>query len=77
MSARLDKPWAFASVRIDTAWLDLHLHPSGEYDRFTHDGRGIARLVGRLADEERVVVVIEAAGGLERTLVRACRQADI
>ena len=57
--------------------LDIHLLPSGEQAGFSRDRRGIARLVAWLASKGRLLVVVEATGGLERGLRAALAQAEI
>ena len=47
--------------------VDAHLLPSGDRASFSRDRRGIARLVVWLASQARLLVVVEATGGLERS----------
>lgn len=67
----------FVGVDVSERWLDVHLLPSGEQVAFGRDRRSIARLVAWLASQDRLLVVVEATGGLERGLVAAIDQAGI
>jgi transposase len=67
----------FVGVDVSEGGLDVHLLPGGERARFSRDRRGIARLVGWLASKGRLLVVVEATGGLERGLGAALAQAGI
>jgi transposase len=68
---------AFAGVDVSQDRLDVSLLPSGERTGFSRDRRGIARLVGWLASQDRLLVVAEATGGLERPLTVALGRAGI
>jgi transposase len=67
----------FVGVDISEARLDVHILPGGERAGFSRDRRGIARLVAWLASKGRLLVVVEATGGLERGLRAALAQAGI
>jgi transposase len=67
----------FVGVDVSQDRLDVCLLPDGERAEFSRDRRGIARLVAWLASQERLLVVVEATGGLERTLTVALEQAKI
>jgi transposase len=77
MTNSLEQIKEFAGVDVSRDRLDVHLLPGGEGAGFTHDRRGVARLVAWLASRERVLVVVEATGGLERMLAAALAQAAI
>ena len=64
-------------VDVSEARLDVLPAAGGERAAFSRDRRGIARLVAWLASQERLLVVVEATGGLERTLTGALEQAGI
>ncbi len=64
-------------VDVTEARLDVCLLPDGERAGFSRDRRGIARLVAWLVSQERLLVVVEATGGLERTLTAGLAQAGI
>jgi transposase len=55
---------------VAKARLDLAVHPSGIRESGSHDEAGVAHLVGRLHALQPTLIVLEATGGLERTLVR-------
>ncbi len=61
----------FVGVDVSQDRLDVCLLPSGEQVGFSRDRRGMARLVAWLASRQRLLVVVEATGGLERTLTAA------
>lgn len=61
----------FAGVDVSKAFLDLSLEPDGQTERFANNEAGVAALIGRLADFQPTLVVLEATGGLE-TLLAAC-----
>jgi transposase len=67
----------FVGVDVSEAQLDVCLLPGGSRAGFSRDRRGIARLVGWLASQPRLLVVVEATGGLERGLTAALEQAGI
>jgi hypothetical protein len=67
----------FVGVDVSEHGLDVHLLPSAERAGFSRDRRGIARLVAWLASKGRLLVVVEATGGLERGLGAALAQAGI
>jgi transposase len=67
----------FVGVDVSVARLDVCLLPDGERADFSRDRRGIGRLVGWLASRERLLVVVEATGGLERSLTIALEHAGI
>lgn len=66
-------------VGIDVAkqHLDVAIRPTGEYLRASNDDGGVGSLVERLGQEGRVLVVVEATGGLERVLTAALSVAGI
>jgi hypothetical protein len=77
MRKSLGQVEGFVGVDISESWLDVHLLPSGERARFSRDRRGIARLVRWLVGKGRLLVVVEATGGLKRGLRVALAQAGI
>jgi len=77
MRKSLGQVEGFVGVDISERGLDVHLLPSGEHAGFSRDRRGIARLVAWLASKGRLLVVVEATGGLERGLRAALAQAAI
>ena len=77
MRKSLAQAESFVGVDISARWLDVHLLPQVERARFSRDRRGIAALVGWLATKGRLLVVVEATGGLERGLRAALAPAGI
>jgi transposase len=77
MSKSLGQIKGFVGVDVSERRLDVHLLPNGEWASFSRDRRGIARLLAWLASQDRLLVVVEATGGLERGLVAALDQAGI
>lgn len=67
----------FCGVDVSERQLDVHLLPDGASYSFAHTEAGIGRLVTWLASRERPLLVVEATGGLERTLVAALGRAGI
>jgi transposase len=77
MTKSLGQETGFVGVDVSEGWLDVHLLPDGERTGFSHDRCGIARLIGWLASRQRLLVVVEATGGLERRLAVALERAGI
>jgi hypothetical protein len=63
----------FVGVDVSQDRLDVCLLPGSTRAGFSRDRRGIARLVAWLASRERLLVVAEATGGLERPLTAATK----
>lgn len=77
MRKSLGQVTEFVGVDVSEHRLDVHLLPGAERAGFSRDRRGIARLVAWLASKGRLLVVVEATGGLERGLAAALAQAGI
>ncbi len=58
----------FIGIDIAKAHLDIHVHPSGEAWRITHDEENIRELVEKLLPTQAELIVMEATGGLETSL---------
>lgn len=58
----------FVGIDVSKAPLDLAVRPSGQHHRVPHDDAGIATLAAHLRDLQPTLIVLEASGGLERTL---------
>jgi transposase len=67
----------FVGVDVSEGRLDVHLLPGGECAGFGRDRRGLARLIAWLASRPRLLVVVEATGGLERIVTAALAQVGI
>jgi transposase len=77
MTNSLEQIKEFVGIDVSQDRLDVYLRPGGERAEFSRDRRGIARLVAWLASRERLLVVVEATGGLERMLTVALAQAAL
>lgn len=66
-------------VGIDVAQnhLDVAVRPSGQRWRYLRDEAGIAALVQLLSSEKPALIVLEATGGLEMSVVSALLQAEL
>ena len=65
-SARQGHEERGAGIDVSKERLDIAIRPSGEYLRTGNDERGIDSLVSSLREEDPVLVVLEATGGLEQ-----------
>jgi transposase len=67
------------SVGIDVSkrGLDVHIHPTGEHQKFGNDPDGIARLLEWLQNRRPALVVFEATGGYEYQAAKALRTAGL
>jgi transposase len=77
MTNSLDRIRQFVGVDVSQDRLDVCLLPNSAQVGFSRDRRGTARLVAWLATQERLLVVVEATGGLERPLTVALERAGI
>jgi transposase len=77
MTNSLEPIKEFVGIDVSQERLDVCLLPGGERAEFSRDRRGIARLVAWLASRERLLVVVEASGGLERMPTVALAQATL
>jgi len=55
----------FVGIDVAKDHLDVHLLPTGEAFRLTHDGPGLATLVDRVRSRSPTLLVLEATGGYE------------
>lgn len=67
----------FVGIDIAKSHLDVAAQPSGEHWRVAHDAAGLAALVARLEALAPALVVLEASGGHERTVVAALSAAGL
>ena len=77
MPKSLGQCQGFVGVDVSEARLDVCLLPAEARAAFSRDPRGIARLLAWLTSQDRLLVVVEATGGLERGLTVALEQAGI
>lgn len=66
-----------AGIDVSSQSLDWCLLPSGESGQENNSGKGIARLVSRLKRAAPTLIVLEATGGYERSLVLALAEAGL
>ncbi|MCH7978181.1 MAG: IS110 family transposase [Acidobacteria bacterium] len=69
----------YIGIDVAKAHLDIAVHPSGEVWQVAHDTQGVTNLVAQLAELAPTLVVLEATGGLEMSLVGdlACAQLPV
>jgi len=67
----------FVGIDVSKTQLDIALRPSGATGSFPNNEPGIKLLVQRLCAVKPVLIVLEATGGIERTLVRALVAAEL
>ncbi len=60
----------FVGIDVSKARLDIALRPSGAMESFPDDETGIDNLLEQLCTVKPVLIVLEATGGIERSLVR-------
>src|SRR3989475_10562892 len=70
-SPRMNQAKVFVGIDVAKARLDVALHPSGETWTVPNSEAGIAALVAQLQQEPGTHLVLEATGGLERSLLGA------
>jgi transposase len=71
MPKSLGQPKTFVGVDVSERRLDVHLLPAGESAGVASDPGAIGRLVAWLGTCDRLLVVVETTGGLERALTAA------
>ena len=67
----------FVGIDVSKTQLDMALRPAGATESFPNEEHGIKTLVERLRAVKPVLIVLEATGGIERSLVRALVTADL
>jgi len=67
----------FVGIDVAKDRLDVHLRPSGEAFAVGRDAAGLSALVERLAELAPGLVVLEATGGFELTVVAALSAAQL
>src|SRR5205809_5137054 len=67
----------FVGIDVAKAQLDIALRPSGERWAVPNDGGGVVTLVERLQTVHPTLIVLEATGGLERTVTAALATAGL
>ena len=59
----------YVGIDVSKAHLDIAVRPSGEVWQVAHDTPGVTDLVAQLTELAPALVVLEATGGLEMSLV--------
>jgi transposase len=72
----VDTP-CFVGIDVAKAQLDIVLRPSGERWAVPNDTRGVTTLVDRVQALQPTLIVLEATGGLERTVTSALAAAGL
>lgn len=67
----------FVGIDVSKAHLDVVARPGGEPERFSNDEQGIAALLSKLKDLSPRLVVLEATGGLQASVVAALAVAGV
>ena len=67
----------FIGIDVSKARLDVALRPSGESESVTNDEAGIKTLLKRWGEIEPALIVLEATGGVERSVIRALASAEL
>lgn len=67
----------FAGIDVAKDWLDVAVRPTGAAWRSVHDEAGIGEVIARLQGLSPALVVLEATGGLELSLVAALAAARL
>ena len=67
----------FVGIDVSSEKLDLGIFPSGRTSSFTYDDKGIASLCSDLSALKPALIVIEASGGYQRSIVASLLQAGL
>ena len=67
----------FIGIDVSKEWLDVAVHPQGKQWQLTYDPKGLTELLGRLAPLQPKLVVLEASGGYERSLLATLHKAGV
>jgi transposase len=67
----------FVGIDVSKATLDLAVRPTGETWQVPNDPAGMPELVSRLRQEQPTLIVLEATGGFEHTVVAALATAGL
>ena len=67
----------FIGIDVSKARLDVAIGPSGERESVANDESGITSLVKRLVSLNPALIVLEATGGIERSVTRALASAEL
>jgi transposase len=67
----------FVGIDVSKAQLDVAIRPSGESESVSNDKTGIEGLIKRLREIQPALIVLEATGGIERSVTRALTSAEL
>lgn len=67
----------FVGIDVSKARLDVAVRPSGQSESVSNDQAGIKALVKRLGEIHPSLIVLEATGGIERSLTRGLASAEL
>jgi len=67
----------FIGIDVSKARLDVAIRPSGQTESVSNDTAGIEALVKRLSERRPALIVLEATGGVERSVTRALASAEL
>jgi transposase len=67
----------FVGIDVSKARLDVASHPAGATQSVANDATGIKTLVEQLRAVKSLLIVLEATGGIERSVVRALVGAEL
>jgi transposase len=67
----------FVGIDVSKARLDVASHPAGATQSVANDATGIKTLVEQLRAVKPLLIVLEATGGIERSVVRALVGAEL
>src|SRR5215831_6280330 len=67
----------FIGIDVSKARLDVAIRPSGQTESVSNDTAGIEALVKRLSENRPALIVLEATGGVERSVTRALVSAEL
>jgi len=67
----------FIGIDVSKARLDVAVRPSGQTESVSNDTAGIEALVKRLSENRPALIVLEATGGVERSVTRALVSAEL
>ena len=73
----MEQEGIYVGIDVAKAQVDVAVRPTGDRWEVPHDEAGVRRLVSRLKTLEPVMVLLEASGGLELSLVAALAAAAL
>lgn len=67
----------FVGIDVSKARLEVAFYPSGALESYPHDETGIDSLTHKLRELKPALIVLEASGGLQRSLVRSLAASEL